>query len=85
MKNLIKQKQLDIDRLVPAVLFESSPEPEEQEKPKRIHQRWTCGVCQQDDVYCEGVLEGKRVYLCYNCGNEPTQKAIDEQTEVSLG
>ena len=77
MKNLIKQRQSDIDKWVPAVLFQGMHDTDaetETLKPVRVNDGSMCGVCQEPDVHDEGLLDGNRYYLCYNCGNEPTEK-----------
>ena len=65
-----KVKQSDLDRLVPAVLFqESEPDtPERRIKTKRHFEE--CPECLEDDLSFEGVLDGKRIYVCYCCGYE---------------
>ena len=82
LNKLIKQKQSDFDKLIPSVLFEGSPEPSKRKKPKSVHKTWTCGVCEAHDVHYEGVLDGKRIYLCYNCDNQPTEKNIETSEKL---
>ena len=50
------------------------------EKSDIERDRYFCKECEQPDVFYEGMLDDKPVFVCYNCGHAPTETEAIENT-----